>query len=807
MSKYRPRRSGYGGIQKSTQDPDKEFVPKVDKNPFYRTMDIFNGVFKKNIKLSAGPSNATDLHTIFINFGESKPSKLKAVVKAGNDSEHAVYLLECGHEWEGRTYHEDKQTKATRPKILGQDWGMCWTCGSEQVYRGFEHEWQHIIFKSDLAGRKIFVEQYADQLMKQAPHVDRHELVGFLHLLVNAFDDIRVNSLWEKVYPGSAYAIWDRWRYFSLRMGDSVNKSFLAFIFAVAFNLPTDPNSEFEPMKPIVEWATRKVKYRGFANMLIDVRVVLDRCMGTLLAGVQPPPPPQSGMQPPPPQPVQQPLQPNHPSNAGTGFQQGDSQNTQQGDQSGDEEDQDDSNSQGSAGQQAQSPSPSSPQADQRSAQSSSDEKGEEGSSNDSQSGGGQDDSSKGGSEKVKQLPSAKNVQASDDQRSQALQRLMKDPKILDEKEEHRDASQEDIDAANRSQAAKAMIAKALNLDIDDIDALDQMMPTGQIDGDMQNQLDQLKNSIAAKSESSQLTSNAKARITIIDVTTDGTSDGKLVELDDDERFAVQRMRSAFFRTMGRQKAKRSPQGNAIDVQALIQYLGDHQDPNVFENDDVNQGFAYSVLCDMSGSMAGTYPQVTHAVEMLKQALSFPFVIGNLWGFRGGGHIQGRSDNHSGEVWMYRYAKDVHWYTGTAKHRIHPGFNGVVDVPVKCDGITPMNSAINVASAHLWRKMPQGMAKRLFLLTDGAPMQVKVSGQQLPEYMLRQFVAKEVRDARKHGVQVYTIVIGQHSIDEEKCLQMFGPRKFWRRVGTDRVGTVLAGMILSNFSKYIKARG
>lgn len=772
---YRGSRSFYNAGGKSDPGKESDWAPRVDKNPFYRTMDIFNGVFKKNIKLSAGKTNCTDMHTIYVNFGELTPSRLKSEVKPGKDSEHTIYMLECGHEWDGKNTTTDKQTKVVRSKVLGQDWGMCGICGSEQIYRGFEHEWQHIIFKSDLAARKIFVDQYSDQLLKQAPGTDIDDLRKFLHLLVNAFDDIRVNSLWEKVYAGSAYAIWDRWRWFTLRMEDQVNTSFLSFIFAVAFQLPTDPQGEFAPMRPVIEWAVDKVKYRGFPNMLIDIKVVLDRCMGTLLAGMQQqPPPPAPNLPPPPPQQAQ----------------------PQQGGNGGDQQEEDgkpepgDPQSQGSGSPSTQAASG-----------------GQEGPPNQEveEEGGSaaRGSSAESKRETVKQLPSAKSLQATEDQRSKALQRLMQDPVALDPKEEHSDPTAEDLDAASKSQATKAMMAKVLNQDVSDIDALDH----GDIDNDMKQQLEKLQNGIASKSESSQLTGGAKARVTIIEVTTDGKPSGAPIELDEEERLMTQRMRAAFYRTMGKQKAKRSPQGNQVDVQSLIQYRGDHQDPNVFENEDINQGFAYSVLCDMSGSMQGTFPQVCQAVEMLKQALRFPFVVGNLWGFRGGSTIQGRRDNPDGEVWMYRYGKNVKWYTGTTPHRIHPGFNGVVDVPVACGGITPMNSAINVASAHLWRKMPSGMSKRMFVLTDGAPMQVKVSGHQLPEFLLRQFVAKEVRDARKHGIQVYTIVIGENAIDEEKCLQMFGPRKFWRRVGTNRVGTELSKMVLSNFSKYIRARG
>lgn len=814
---FRGRKSFYnaGG---PTSGSETEWTPRVDKNPFYRTMDIFNGVFKKNIKLSAGKSNCTDLHTIFINFGELKPSRLESLIRPGKDAGHAVFMLACGHEWEGKTTNAKGLVK-----VIGTDWGMCGICGADQIYRGFEHEWQHIIFKSDLAARKIFVEQYADQLHKQAPQIDRDEITGFLHLLVNAFDDLRVNSLWEKVYPGSALAIWDRWRWYVSQMEDAVNTSFLAYIFAVAFGMPTDPNGEFEAMRPVIEWAAKKVKYRGFGNMLIDVRVVIDRCMGALLARIPPPAP--KGLQPPPPPSLKPPPQQLPPAQAGAGNQDG-TTNSDQGNTNGKkdtgekEEGQDQGQSQtgSTASDQSHSTSSSDPQTDGSRQEGASNEEVEE----DSSQGGGQQGGqignsgsrSQAGGGSVRQgavlglgdIPSAKDIQADEKEREAAIRKLIADPVKLDPKEEHSDATPEDAAAAQGSQATRAMVAKVLNQDLSDLNALEAKMPE-EPDPEMQQQIDQLQNGVASKSESSQLTGNAKARITIIDVTKDGVGK-ELVELDAEERFYVQRMRSAFFRSMGRQKAKRAPSGTVVDVQSLIQYRGDHQDPNVFENEDVNQGFAYSVLCDMSGSMSGTFPVVCHAVEMLKQALHFPFVVGSLWGFRGGERITGKTDNFGeGEVWMYRYAKDVNWYTGITPFRLHNGFNGTTQVKVECGGITPMNSAINVTSAHLWRKMPTGMAKRMFLLTDGSPIQTKVSGQQIPEFLLRQFVAKEIRDARKHGIQVYTIIIGEHSIDEERCLQMFGPRKFWRRVGQQQVGSTLANLVLANFSKYIKARG
>lgn len=782
---------GYRDNKFATGDDDY-LDNRVGKNPFYRTMEIFNGVFKKNIKLLAGAHNSTNLHTIYVNFGELTPSTIVSYDGPGRDRDHMFYVLECGHRWEGRTLNT-----VGNAKIIGHDRGMCAICGADQIYRGFEHEWQHIIFKSDLALRRLFCAEYANQLSKQAPHVDVDEIQNFLSLLVNAFDDIRVNSLWEKIYPGSANAIWARWRNFVDAMGDSVNTSFLSYIFAVAFQMPTDPQGEFEPLRPVVEWAAQKVKYRGFANMLVDIRIVVDRCMGALLARVPPKPAddPQQGA-----------TQSDNRSTSGAADSPGVGESNLRSDQKGNAQDAQSQDPQeqspcNQAGHQAQQASSASSQANGSSSQGSQDQNSQQA----SQGGSTKSDSQANDGNQLVGIPASKDVQATDRERSDAMHLLIDNAQELDPKEEHSEPTEEDFAQAKLSQATRAALAKVLNQDITDIAAIDAKQPD-EPDQDMKQQLDQLRSGITDKNENSQLTDGVKAKVIIIDVTTKGVGNA-VPELDTEARWMVQRMRSAFYRTMGKQKAKRSSSGNTVDVQALIQYRADHQDPNIFENEDINQGFAYSILCDMSGSMNSTYPMVCSAVEMLKQALKFPFVTGNMWGFRGGEAMMASKYSTTGEVWMYKYAKDVHWYTGTTPHKVHNYNNGIVQVPVKCGGITPMNSAINVASAHMWRKLPAGMSKRLFLLTDGAPMQVRVSGGQISETALRGYVAKEIHEARKHGIQVYTIVIGRHAIDEDKCLQMFGPRKFWRRVGEDTVGTVLSSLVLDNFSRYIRARG
>ncbi len=767
--------AGGGGFDKSAKVSDS----LIDKDPFYRTMDIFNGVFKKKIKLRAGTCNKTDLHTIEVNFGELKPSKISKVVRDGIDAEHAVYMLECGHEWEGR-----KITKNGIPKAIGQDYGMCGVCSADTIYRGFEHEWQHIIFKSDLAVMAIFCDQYAQQLLQEAPGVDKAEIIKFIHHVINAFDDIRVNSLWEKVYPGSAMAIWDRWRYFVSQMGEHINTSFMAFLFAVAFNIPTNSQSEFEPVRPVIERAVQQVKYRGFNNMLLEVRVVLDRCMGALLAKMKPAPP--KTMQPPPPPSLD--LPPPQPSPGGAGQDQGKGDDGGQLDGEGENKQGDSNGNDEEDGNQG----PQDHQQEGGKAEDSDD--GQESQTGQEES--GQVDSNLGG------VPSAKSLNVSLAERENALSKLMQNPIRLDEKEEHPPPDDKDLAQAQGSHAVRAALNKIMHQDISNLDALADP-PTGEPDADMQAQINQLLNGIAQKSESSQLTDGSRAKVTLIEVTTEGQGYDPIV-LEAEDKVVIQRLRAAFFKSMGKQKAKRSSTGTAVDVESLIQYLADHQDSDIFENEDINQGFAYSVVCDMSGSMRASFPVVCKAVEMLKQALDFPFVAGNLWGFRGGEPLGPAGYGGSGEVWMYRYSPEVNWYTGTTPLRLFPGPSGIVQVPVACGGITPMNSAINIATSHLWRKMPAGMAKRMFLLTDGSPVQTRVTGKSLPESVLRRFVANEIKKARSHGIEVYTLVIGENAIDDDRCLQMFGQKKFWRKVGRDRVGPVLLTLVLENFNRYLR---
>lgn len=361
----------------------------------------------------------------------------------------------------------------------------------------------------------------------------------------------------------------------------------------------------------------------------------------------------------------------------------------------------------------------------------------------------------------------------------------------------------EKLDPSSVSDAVRAAVVAALQADIDDPQtAIDLNTTAGLIDPGMQDALDQFRDGMTQLSPDSQLMADARAKIVFLDVKPEGIDKHSQIILNTKEREGVDRMRGVFFRTLGRQKAQRDTSGLSIDMDSAIQYDIEPSDPEIFDREQNNQGFAYLTLCDMSGSMSGVpFQQVCHATEMLKQSLHFPFVDGALWGFRGG---EGGKADHSGEVWIYRYHRDCQGYLGRAK--VH-GRNYVF--PVECGGLTPMHSAVRVAVRHLLTQVSSGMAKRLFLLTDGSPCSVKTNGKGLPYWVLQQYVAKEIQWARQKGIQVYTLVIGE-SLEERECRQMFGAPRYWKNVSAkndeNSVDRVLQNLVIENFEKYLKSR-
>lgn len=785
-----PRRTfGSNGFSRKTGDGQREWVPAVDKDPFYRTNDIFNSIFRRGkpiIKLEEGHTHCTDLEKIFVNFKEKRESRVTEDLGMHEGDKH-VYRLDCGHRRIGKTV-----------RAIG-DQVECKPCGAEGAFLGFEHEWTHIYFKSDLVLRKLFVDQLLAELKKLYPTLDwtyyTSQLEPFLHLTVNAFDDIRVNSLQEKVRAGSAERLWARWTRILEQHPERVEESFPHYVMACAMGVPTKADGQFAALRPTLEYAGRYARYRGMGNMLTIVRWALDRCMGALIEKMPPPAQPS-----PPQQPMQGQQQPS------SGGQTGSS-----GDPAGDPGDSQQDASDDSQDADAPPPLPDQPN-------------GPSG------------------------AQAAQNADKQDI--TDALKKLIQGAQQVDPGEDHGKATdQQVLDAQkNMGQSLQAQLHRIFG---QGPQSIDQLLPQGADpntpDPDVQSAISQLQQSnTAAVTRDSLLTGNAKARLLMVDVEPEhitvpfwkerheleerhdqlvraGTRGSELdrvvrsLEDYEQEDRAIARMRANFFRTLGRLKMRRDESGANIDIDNFIQYLiesgafsqghrGASTTLDIFEEERVSKGFYELTLVDMSGSMGGEpFRLVCHGHEMIKAALDFPFVHSDMWGFRGGETLSSRP-SAAGEVWLYRFDRRCEGYLGSVPARAG---KQSYRIPVECGGITPMNTALHVAVQHC-RRQPAGMSKRLIMLTDGAPFQQKVdTGRTIPDFLLRQFVRKEVLTARALGIDVITLIIGNCMTDEH-ANYMFGSRKKWKRVTTDAssqasIDKVLTALMLENFTKFLRA--
>jgi len=197
-----------------------------------------------------------------VNFGQVVVQPVVYVEGRGRE-------LACGHE------HRIQQGgHRITSNNLGVE-AVCYRCGMINAYRSFEHEWSHIIFKSSPAMFDKFIQLYAN-------HYGSYEVAPLLALIIGVFDDVRVHSLWNLVYPGSASEIENRWRECNNAASD-INTNFITWLFGVALESTRIGPGPFFDLVPVAKKATEAVRGRGTANMLLVVRWFMEQCIDRLM--------------------------------------------------------------------------------------------------------------------------------------------------------------------------------------------------------------------------------------------------------------------------------------------------------------------------------------------------------------------------------------------------------------------------------------------------------------------------------------------------------------------------------------------
>lgn len=663
-------------------------------------------MFNKDIQIREGAISKTNIiGAIWVNFGQVVLQKIVG------GKELDGYSLSCGHSYSLRRDESPDIGKEV----------VCYRCGMLNAYRNFEHEWSHIIFKSSPAMFDRFIQLYAN-------HYGSYEIVNLLALVIQAFDDIRVNSLWYLVYAGSATEIHERWVE-AVNNSSEVNTNFITWLFAVALGCTHKITSgPFYDLVPIAKKAMDSVKFRGAANMLLVVRWFLEQCIDRLR------------------NPTEDKLQSGQKTNK-------DASKKNEGNESSDSSSKEDKNS----------PVMS---------------------------------------------------------RDEAVQQIAKDLHDLNRAQTHHLIDKADyvskiayrLQKEEEISLSKIMKFIPEELKQEEIPDLDPQGVRRPIDGEMEDAVKSLQQNEGDATQNQYLLNDVE-NVLMADVLPEHILPESIISLGQEQQDDVNKMRAVFAKFIGKKIARLVEDGDEINIQSLIQYRLDGQNDEVFEDEGLDRGFAYLTLCDMSDSMDGVpFNYVCLGSEMLKKALDYPFVEGHLWGFRGA--IGLGSENYvttrekilaatkGGEVWIYKYNPKCGGYFAKEVETVGTGKFSRDKIPVKCGGMTPTPTALHLAVKYLVSSVPSGMEKKIFLLTDGNPTQVKLDGG-VPREVLLRAVRKEINAARNKGIRIYTTILGNEVTDKD-AYEMFGPQIFWKRVPSDMIGQALLETVITQFVSFLR---
>ncbi len=161
-----------------------------------------------------------------------------------------------------------------------------------------QHEWGHILFKSDLRARSVFVEQYLRRMEVSTPGVfgvplakdgknSRTGIEDFLHAFINGLDDLRVCSLWEDPYPQSAEDMQNRWR--RILVGTkSYAQNITMYMMALGLGLKHESGqlsvSSWKRYEAILLDGATKVRKTAFPACLVIARWMLDSIIEDVIA-------------------------------------------------------------------------------------------------------------------------------------------------------------------------------------------------------------------------------------------------------------------------------------------------------------------------------------------------------------------------------------------------------------------------------------------------------------------------------------------------------------------------------------------
>ena len=619
---------------------------------------------------------------------------------------------------------------------------------SPELYREVERQISHILFQTDPVAKKMFIDEYTKRVSKvlKTHGVELEDRqVSQLHEglddIINITENHRVESLWGLIYPGSYKLMREKGRRETEPILPTSHDSGIgAFYGVLETGLDPEPG-KLDRYRPYCIEALRKVEKRGFAATLMVSKWLIANLVSEIIREMKDEPPAE------PPK---------------------DMPNTMEDQDDADQDQEDgDRDSEGKGQEDSEEP-----QDDAGGDKDESDDK-EDGDSKDDQDGsrGNQDNS----------LWDPPPVDATQDQRSQALQKLTEMLGSLPQQMRDRanDVKQPRVQERGQAKKAAEAASDALKMDIHDAQQVNDCLDKSQ--KDMADIVKAVMAQLGATvNHDDWIRKEADAKVVFKDVKKRDVEGIKALPLSQQDLRTIRRLQAIFNRVMGRRRTELDFQGVELDVSAYIESKMTGHPLPCFKQEAMGRGFKCLVMIDRSGSMGGEKSQqAERASRIIARALKYPFVDLHIWGW---------NSLDSGQIDIARFDPKLEIFD-SAKSRV--------------GGVTPLHLAVRIGA----RFMEQGAeVKHIIVATDGQPMFARRDGQYYGSAQLKAFTRQEVRKARKKGINITGVIIdnGWHSISDKEMRFMFGNKRYWRRMTDERFGQDMITLVTSSFMSYLR---
>jgi len=255
------------------------------------------------------------------------------------------------------------------------------------------------------------------------------------------------------------------------------------------------------------------------------------------------------------------------------------------------------------------------------------------------------------------------------------------------------------------------------------------------------------------------------------------TSSEVNVPLNPVDARTVRQLRARFHRLLGKRVNSLEYHGIEVDVPAYIERYTTHATSPVFRSSRPGRGFSVLILIDRSQSMLGDRTQQAgRSCRILSKSLEFPFVTQTILGF------QSRTDS----------------VTNITKIRSREGDFALEQTGL--GGLTPLPVAIQIATNELESGADK---KHLFVISDGLPTFLE-NGVPVPTEVLLKQTRDCVFGARRRGIGVTGVVIGNPLSRDVLFEYMFGPQRYWKVLSDDNFGDDLIQLVAASFEAYLK---